>query len=69
MVKEDYVIDKKNGNTLWQGVIQKEMKNVKIAFQTIPEGKKPPNGFQYINCHMAFDIKMEDFHKKACSVA
>ena len=25
---------------------------MKITFQTIPEGEKPPNGFQYVNCHM-----------------
>ena len=24
------------------------------------------NWFQYINCHMAFDIKMKDFWRKAC---
>ena len=42
------------------------MENVKILFQTIPEGEKPPNGFQYVYCHMVFDIKMENFHKKAC---
>ena len=44
------------------------MENAKIAFQTIPDGKKPPNGFHYVNCHMVFDIKMEDFQRKACLV-
>ena len=42
---EAYAIDKKNGNTLWQDAIQKEMENEKNAFQTIPEGRKPPNVF------------------------
>ena len=37
------------------------MENVKMAFQNIPKGKKPPNSFQYVNCHMVFDIKMNDF--------
>ena len=55
MVSEVYAIDKKNRNTLWE--------NVKIPFQVIPKGKKPPNGFQYINCHMVLDIKM-DFQRK-----
>ena len=41
------------------------MKNVKIAFQTVAKGKQPPNVFQYVNCHMVFDIKMEDFQRKA----
>ena len=44
------------------------MEYVKITFQNIPEGKKPPNGFQYVNCHMVFDIEMEDFCRKACLV-
>ena len=35
------------------------------AIQTIPESKKPPNGFQCVNCHMVLDIKMVDFHRKA----
>ena len=61
MVNNSYAIDEKNGNTLWHDSIQKEMGNVKIAFQIIPKGEKPPNGFQYVNCHMVFDIKMEDF--------
>ena len=39
---------------------------MKILFQIIPKGKKPSNGIQYVNCHMVFDIKMEDFWRKAC---
>ena len=69
MVNEAYTIDEKNGNTLWQDAIQEEIENVKIAFKIVPEYKKPPNGFQYVNCHMVFDIKMEEFQRKACLVA
>ena len=46
------------------------MKNVEIAFQTMPEGEKPPSCYQYVNGHMVFDIKMEDIYmRKACLVA
>ena len=65
MVNEAYAIDEKNWNTLWRNAIQKEMENVKIAWQIIPAGKKTPHGFQYVNCHIVFDIKMEDFHRQA----
>ena len=41
---------------------------MKIAVQITPDGKKPPNGFQYVNHHMVFDIKMEDFQRKACLI-
>ena len=62
-------IDKENGNTLWQDAIQKEMKNVKVAFQTLENGEKVPVGYQEIKCHMVFDVKMEDFRRKARLVA
>ena len=45
------------------------MKHVKIAFQTTSEGKKPPNGFQCVNHHMVFDIKMDDSQRKSWLVA
>ena len=43
MVEEAITINKKNGNTLWQDDIQKQMENVKIKFQPTPDGEKPPN--------------------------
>ena len=49
-----------NGNKLWQHAIQKQMENVKVTFQTIPESEKAPNGFQYFDCCMVSDIKMEN---------
>ena len=66
MVNEAYLIDEKNGNSLSQDAIQKEMENVKITFQIILKGDKPPNGFQSVKCHALFDINMEDFQRRAC---
>ncbi len=54
-------LDKKNGNTFWADAIAKEMKDVRIAFQ--------PIGYKWIKCHMIFDIKIEDFRRKARMVA
>ena len=62
-------IDKVNGNTLWQDAINKEMKNVKVAFKTLENDEKVPVGYQEIKCHMIFDIKMENFRRKARLVA
>ena len=45
MVNKAVAMDMKNGNSLWQYSTQKEMENVNIAFQTILEGEKPPNGY------------------------
>ena len=52
-------IDEKNGNSLWWDAIQQEMKNVSIAFDRFDGTESDiPKGYQYINCHMIFDVKM-----------
>ena len=70
-VEEAKRFDQENGNNLWWDAICKEMKNVRIAFEPF-EGniKDLPPGYQKINCHMIFDIKMgENFRRKARMVA
>ncbi len=64
-VKEALALDRKNGNTLWADAIAKEMKEVHIAFNILPDGQSAPIGYQKILCHMIFDMKMEDFQQKA----
>ena len=54
-----------NGNTLWANEISKEMKNVNIDFDIMPDGERVPNGYKNICCHTLFDMKMEDFRRKA----
>ena len=68
-VAEALELDKKNGNTLWADAIAKEMKNVKIAFDILPDGAYAPRDYQRVVCHMIFDVKMEDFRRKARLVA
>ncbi len=64
-VKEALALDRKNGNTLWADAIAKEMKEVHTAFNILPDGRSAPIGYQKIPCHMIFDVKMEDFQRKA----
>jgi hypothetical protein len=64
-VKEALELDKKNGNTLWADAIAKEMKDVRVAFKILPDWQSAPIGYQKIPCHMIFDVKMEDFRRKA----
>ena len=70
-VEEAIELDRQNGNTLWQDAINKEMNNVRIAFQLCENGKEDiPIGYQEIKCHMIFDVKMsESFRCKARFVA
>ena len=68
-VREALELDRKNGNNLWREAIEKEMKNVKVAFKlTDNVGGKETVGFQKITCHMVFVVKM-DFTRKARFVA
>ena len=68
-VKEALDPDSMNSNTLWAAGIAKEMKNVCVAFKILADNESVPIGFQRIPCHMVFDIKMEDFTRKAHLVA
>ncbi len=68
-VQEAYDLDRKNGNTFWTDAIAKEMQEVRKAFDILPDDKAVPIGYQKIPCHMIFDIKMEDFKRKARLVA
>jgi hypothetical protein len=70
-VEEALKLDRENGNTLWWDSILKEMKNVRPAFE-VWEGTEAeiPVGYQKINCHMIFDVKMgENFRRKSRFVA
>jgi hypothetical protein len=58
-------LDKENENTLWQDAVRKEMKNVRIAFKILNGEESAPPTYQEIRCHMIFDVKMEDFRRKA----
>jgi hypothetical protein len=45
------------------------MKNVRIAFKILNGEEPVPPAYQEIRCHMIFDVKMEDFRRKARFVA
>ncbi len=68
-VKEALALNRKNGNTLWADAIAKEMKEVCIAFNILPDGHSVPIGCQKIPFHMIFEVKMEDFRQKSRLVA
>jgi hypothetical protein len=68
-VKDALEIDRRNGNTVWADAIAKEMKDICVTFKILLNGQSAPIGYQRIFCHMIFDIKMEDFRRKARLVA
>ena len=45
------------------------MTNVRIAFDILKDGDRAPIVHKQINYHLIFDVKMEDFRRKARLVA
>jgi hypothetical protein len=66
-VKEALEIDRATGTDYWRKAIDKEMKNVRVAFEAMEDGK-PPVGHKEIGCHMVFDVKIS-LTRKARMVA
>ena len=62
-------LDIKNGNTYWQDAIAKKIKAVRIAFKILHGEERIQPAHQHIRCHIIFDVKMEDFRRKARYVA
>ena len=62
--KEAVILDRNNGNTLWQDATKKEMKNVTVAFNFLDDESEIPIGFKPIECHLVFDVRF-DLTRKA----
>lgn len=45
------------------------MSKVGIAFQVLKDDESPPPTFQEMHCHLVYDVKMENFQRKARLVA
>ena len=57
-------LDQKNKNTFWMNALPKEMLNVGVAFEVLPEDTKAPPGWQPVTGYLVWDCKM-DFTRKA----
>ena len=68
-VKEAAELDAKNGDTKWMDAISKEMTDVRVAFDILKDEDRAPIGHKQINCHLIYDVNMEDFRRKALLVA
>ena len=63
-----YKIDEETGTTFWKDAIEKEMKNVMVAFEILEDDEVMPVGYSEITGHLVFDVKA-DFTRKARYVA
>jgi hypothetical protein len=67
-VQEALDIDKRTGTDMRCKAIEKEMRNVMVAFNVRDDGKVLI-GFKEISCHLVFDIKSNTLAQKARFVA
>jgi Reverse transcriptase (RNA-dependent DNA polymerase) len=58
LVHEALAIDARMGTTFWREAITKEIRNFLPAFE-FRDGDVFPPGYQKIDCHMVFDIKVD----------
>ena len=69
-VEEAKRLDQENGDHQWWDAIYQEMKNIRIAFDTYDGDIDDLVGYQFVKCHMIFDVNMgENFRRKARMVA
>ena len=57
-IEHSYRIDKTNGNHLWRDAINREMENLKVAFDILHKGQTPPQGYTKASGHLVFDVRM-----------
>jgi hypothetical protein len=58
-----HALDLENGDDYWERSVEKEMKNVRVAFKVLDKGQRAPVGYQRIPCMLIYDVKM-DFTRK-----
>jgi hypothetical protein len=68
-VKEAIAINIRTNTTFWRDAIGLEVKNVDVSLEDLEDHEKAPIGYQQINMHMIFDIKVGSLKRKARLVA
>ena len=53
-IKHATILDRANGNTFWRDAINKEMENLKVAFDILHDkGQTPPSGYTKASGHFS----------------
>ena len=63
-MQEAYKLDKETNSQMWTNSSDKEMKDVRVALQALDNSEPIPIGYEFVRCHMIFDVKMEDSRRK-----
>ena len=57
-------VDRAQGGTFWRDALAKEMLNIGIAFEILPDGQKTPVGWHKVTVHLVWYVNMK-FTRKA----
>ena len=68
-IKQALEIDRRTGTTYWRDALDKEIGEVRVAFEVLEDDENLPSNYQQIRCHVVFDIKMGTLQRKARLVA
>ena len=63
-VEHAFDFDRKNGNNLWKDVLEMEMYNFGVAFESLEDEKTAPAGYTKVSGPLIWSVKM-DFTRKA----
>ena len=58
MVKEALAFDKRNVNYLWRDALDKEMSNLRVAFDILDENQHAPPGYSKASGNIIVDVLM-----------
>jgi hypothetical protein len=67
-VEQAIRFDEEDGTTFWRDAVEKEMKNVRVAFE-FNDQDSIPVAHKEVRCHWVFDVKMASLQRKARLVA
>jgi hypothetical protein len=56
-VAEVLDLDRSSGTAHWIETINLEAMNLDVAFQEMEDDEQGPEGYQFVKCHMIFDVK------------
>ena len=62
-VEEALQFDRQSNTTYWKDAIDKEMRNIEIAFKVLHEGEHVPPVYQFIRRHFIFDVRIDGTRK------
>lgn len=62
-VKEAITLDQSSGTHYWADAMEKELKNIEVAFEVLGKGERAPDDYQLVRCHFVFDVKFDGTRK------